>query len=398
MSFLTEQALDDHMLAPRGDISAIRQVHHPRFSSDLLRLAQFFSTTGVYAAAEFRFTGHHQAIVLAEATVVRRLSAPGVSHVSTVVVISGDISAISPLRHTPIRTSLREWGQQLAAEWSQWLTRRGDNLVPVDDIDVGGLRTSRHEPAVLTWTRDVEHRAWVAYVELLIIQVWRTEVEGDLLGFLFRSMRPDYRQQIIQELTIPLAQLLDDLPLDIISQSDESPVPHVFSRALTPYLQWSACLEELAGNNNPPSQHPYLDPQRIIDLAFFQPRTASEDEAIALEEEEEEDEEEGEEEEETPEEGSYNEHSEGEQSDDEKEEESEWETLEEEADRVEGTEEDPEAVRKRKEIVAGKQQLEYASEVNLPVSNDPAMDPELPKPEDGDLAARERLRTGSRGD
>ncbi|GBG80545.1 hypothetical protein CBR_g31005 [Chara braunii] len=228
MSFLTERALGDHMLAPPGDISAIRQVHHPRFNPDLLRLAQFFSTTGVYAAAEFRFTGHRQAIVLAEAMAVRRLSASGVSHVSIVVIFSGDISAISPLRHTTIRTSLREWGQQLAAEWNQWLTRRGNNLVPTDDIDVGGLRRSRHEPAVvlpelLMWTRDIEHRAWIAYVELLIIQAWRTEVEGDLLGFLFGSVRPDHRQQIVQELTTPLTQLVDDLPLDIVSQCDETP-------------------------------------------------------------------------------------------------------------------------------------------------------------------------------
>ncbi|GBG69357.1 hypothetical protein CBR_g4051 [Chara braunii] len=484
MSFLTERALRDHMLAPRGDILAIRQVHHPRFSLDLLRLAQFFGTTGVYTATEFRFTGHHQAIVLAEATTVRRLSAPGVSYVSTVVIFSGDTSAISPLRHTPIRTSLREWGQQLAADWNQWLTSRDDNLVPTDDIEVGALRTSRHEPAMLTWTRDVEHRAWVAYVEMWIIQAWRTEVEGNLLGFLFGSVHPDHRQQIMQELTIPLAQPVGDLPLNIISQCDESPVPHVFSRALTPYLQWSACLEELAGNNNPPSQQPYLDPRGIIDLAFFQPRTASEDEAITLEEEEEEDEEGGdeeeeeetstadhagahdspraagwrspsryhfpwsacleelagnnnppsqqpcldprgiidlaffqpqtasedeaitleeeeeeeedeeggdeEEEEETLEEGSYSEHNEGEQSDGEEEEdeveeeESEWETQGEEA---EGAEEDPEAARKREEIAAGKQQLEYASEANLPISNDPAKDPEPPKPKDGDLAA-----------
>ncbi|GBG91874.1 hypothetical protein CBR_g53933 [Chara braunii] len=412
MSFLTERALDDHMPAPRGDISVIRQVHHPRFNLDILQLAQFFDTTGVYAAAEFRFTGHRQGIVLADATAVRRLLAPGVSHVCTIVIFSSDISAISSLRHMPIRTSLREWGEQLAAEWNQWPTRRNDNLVPSDGIEVGGLRTSQHEPTVwdqwcehfvdpsvclvgvqLTWTRDVEHRSWVAYVEWLIIEAWRTEVEGDLLGFLFGSVRPGYRQQIVQELTITLTQLVDDLPLDIISQCDESPVPHVFSWALTPYLQWSACLEKLAGNKNPPSQQPYLDPRGIIDLSFFQPRTASEDEAITLEEEEEEDEERSEEEEQTLEEGSYNEHSEGEQSDDEEEEdeveeeESEWETLGEKADRVEGAEEDPKAVRKREEIVVGKQQMEYASEVDLPISNDPAKDLEPPKPEDGDLAA-----------
>ncbi|GBG78220.1 hypothetical protein CBR_g26254 [Chara braunii] len=119
--------------------------------------------------------------------------------------------------------------------------------------------------------------------------------------------------------------------------------------------------------------------QGIIGLAFFQPRTTSEDEAIALEEEEEEDEEGSEGEDETPEEGSYNEHNEGEQSDDEEEEgdkekeneveeeEYDWETLGEEA---EGAE-DAEAVRKREEIAASKQQLEYASEADLPISNDP---------------------------
>ncbi|GBG61174.1 hypothetical protein CBR_g19250 [Chara braunii] len=422
MSFLTERGLGDHMLAPRDDISAIRQVHHPRFSLNLLRLAQFFNTTRVYAATEFRFTGHRQAIVLAEATTVRRLSTPGVSHVSTVIIFSGDISAINPLRHTAIQSTLRQWGQQLAAEWNQWLTRHSDNLIPTDGIEVRGLRTSRHEPAVvlpelwerwcehfvdlsmclvgaqLTWTRDIEHRAWVAYVELLIIQAWRTEVEGDLLGILFGSVRPGHRQQIVQELMIPLAQLADDLPLDIVSQCDESPVSHILSRTLTPYLQWSACLEELAGNNNPPSQQQYLDPRGIIDLAFFQPRTASKDEAITLEEEDEEgsDEEDGEE---TPEEGSYNEHNEGEQSEEEEEEEeeeedqleeeeeSEWETLGEEADRAEPYKEDPEAARRREEIAAGKQPLEFVSEVDLSIPNDPTKDPEPPKGDYGDLGA-----------
>ncbi|GBG63039.1 hypothetical protein CBR_g34738 [Chara braunii] len=295
---------------------------------------------------------------------VRRLSAPGVSHVSTVVLFSSDISAISPLQHTAIWTSLREWGQQLAAKWNKWLTRRGDNLVPTDGIDVGGLRTSRHEPAVvlpelLTWTRDIEHRAWIAYVELLIIQAWRTEAEGDLLGFLFGSVRPGHRQQIVQELTIPLAQLVDDLPLEIVSQ--------------------------------------------IIGLAFFQPRTASEDEGLTLEEEEEEGVEEGDEEEEeetSEEEGSYNEYSEEESGGDEEEEEEEeedqmeeeeeceWETLGEEADRAETQEEDPEAVRRREdETAAGKQPLEFVSGVDLSIPNDPAKDPEPPKNDDGDLAA-----------
>ncbi|GBG60450.1 hypothetical protein CBR_g5624 [Chara braunii] len=195
----------------------------------------------------------------------------------------------------------------------------------------------------------------------MIIQAWRTDVEGDLLGFLFGSVRPGHRQLIVQELTVPLAQLADDLPLEIVSHSDESPVPHVLTRTLTSYLQWSACLEE-PGN--------YLDSREITDLAFFQDRAASEDEEIAIEEEsvdEEEEAAEEDEEEETPEEGSYSEHSEGEQSEKEEEdegeeeelelEESEWEISAEEAEQANTQAKDPETARKRDEIESGKRQL-----------------------------------------
>ncbi|GBG69920.1 hypothetical protein CBR_g4748 [Chara braunii] len=302
--------------------------------------------------------------------------------------------------------ALRDAGFKIALEKSEFFLSEISFLGYV--VTRGGLRPdSRKVVAVreapvptsvtqLTWTRDIEHRAWSKYLELLIIQAWRTEMEGDLIGFLSGSVRPGYRQLIVQELTIPLAQLIDDLPLDIVSQCDESPVPHVLSRALTPYLQWSACLEEPESDNNPPSRQEYLDSRRIIDLAFFQPRTTSEDKAITTEEEEEEDEEGGdkEEEEETPEEGSYSEHREGEQGEEEEEEdqseeeeEYEWETLEEETDRAEPHEEDPEAAPRREEIAARKQPPEFASGVNLPIPNDPSKDPEPPKNDDGDLAA-----------
>ncbi|GBG83390.1 hypothetical protein CBR_g37104 [Chara braunii] len=293
--------------------------------------------------------------------------------------------------------ALRDAGFKIALEKSEFFSRR--NLVLGLHGDTWRITTGFKESRGgergscphLTWTRDTESRTWIEYAELLIIQAWKTEVERDLLGFLFRSVRAGHRQQIVQELTIPFAQVVDDLPLDIISQCDKGPVPHVFSRTLTPYLQWWACLEELAGNNNPPSQQLYLDPRGIIDLTSFQPRTASEDEAITLEEEEDGEGGDEEEEEETSEEGSYSEYSEeepGEEEEEEEEEEdqleeeeSEWETLGEEAERAE---EDPEAVRKREEITAGKQQLEYASEADLLSADDPAKDLEPPKPEDGD--------------
>ncbi|GBG79705.1 hypothetical protein CBR_g29969 [Chara braunii] len=376
MSFLTERALGDPLLVPRCHISAIRQVHHSRLSADLRQLAQFFCTQGVYAAAEFRFAGSPRAVVLAEAVTVHWRSALGISHMSTVVAFSGDINTIGPLRHTSIKTSLRLWAQQLAAVWNRWLTPHANNLFPMDNVDLDGIRTFQHEPAVVlpegpelrrwreqfielsvclvgvkvTWTRHEDHRQWVEYLELLIIQAWRTEVEADLLGFLFGSVRPDHRQLIVQELTVPLALLADDLPLEIVSQSDDSPVPHVLTRTLAPYIQWSACLEEPGSGRNPPSQRGYLDPHEIVDLAFFQDRTTSENEEVEIEaekesSEEEEDVEEEADEEETPEEGSYSEHSEGEQSEEEEEEEqdngeeeedqeelkeSEWEGFEEE--------------------------------------------------------------------
>ncbi|GBG82970.1 hypothetical protein CBR_g36496 [Chara braunii] len=192
-----------------------------------------------------------------------------------------------------------------------------------------------------------------------------------------RSSRPGHQELITQELTIPIAQLADDLPLDIISQDDEHPIPHVLSRTFTPYLQWSTCVEG-AAKRIPPSQRQYLDPRTVRDLAFFRHPTAKQLAAIREEEEEEEStesdegedewEESGEsdevlgEEDETPEEGSYTEHSEGEQSEEEEESdegeeehdeepaESEWDAVPEEALRT-GTEaEDPEAACKREEI------------------------------------------------
>ncbi|GBG68039.1 hypothetical protein CBR_g1159 [Chara braunii] len=222
-------------------------------------------------------------------------------------------------------------------------------------------------------------------------------------------------KQAFATLKEALAMLVDDLPLKIISQSDESPVPHVLTRTFTPYLRWSACLEEPGSSRNPPSQRDYLNPREIIDLAFFQDRAASGDEEIVIEEEsivEEEEEEAAEEDEdETPEEGSYSEHSEGEQSEEEEEneeedqeeeeegelelEESEWEISAEELERTEAQQaEDPEAARKRDEIAAGKRQLEFASAANFPITDDPAHDPEPPKPE---MENRPRLRPHQRG-
>ncbi|GBG63523.1 hypothetical protein CBR_g38591 [Chara braunii] len=247
----------------------------------------------------------------------------------------------------------------------------------------------------ITWTRDEEHREWIEYLELLIIQAWMTNVEGDLLGFLSGSVWPGHRQLITQELKVPLAQLADDLPLEIASLSDESLVPHVLSRTLTPYLQWSVCLEEPGSDRNPPSQRDYLNPHEIVYLAFFQDHTTSENEAIEIEEEEEisgeeEEAEEEDDDEETPKEGSYSEHSEGEQSPEEEEEEQEEDEEELKESEYQGFEEEVCAearAQKREEIADGKRQLEFASAVDRPIVDDPGRNPEPPKPEDRDPAA-----------
>ncbi|GBG71460.1 hypothetical protein CBR_g8878 [Chara braunii] len=159
----------------------------------------------------------------------------------------------------------------------------------------------------LIWTQDSEHRAESESVELLVIQAWRSEVEGDLLGFIFGTVDPGHWQTIARELLVPFVQLLDDLLIDIISHCDENPAPHVLSRSLTPYLQWSACLEEREGGGSYPSRVEYLNPRGIIDVLFFQLRTTLEEEAVAEEAEVEDESEEGTSEEER----SYSEYSEG---------------------------------------------------------------------------------------
>ncbi|GBG79259.1 hypothetical protein CBR_g29310 [Chara braunii] len=285
-------------------------------------------------------------------------------------------------------------------------------IVYMDDILVYSKTYHGHAQHI-EWTlgalRDVGFKIALEKSEFFLSEI-------SFLGYVVTrgGLRPDSRKvAAVKDAPVPTS-LTQEYDFDIIhrkterhgnadgmtrlhrpAKCDESPVPHVLSRTLMPYLQWSACLEEQGGNNNPPSQAEYLNPRRIIDISFFQPHTTSEDEVLTLEEEEEENEEEDdeEEEEETPEEGSYSEHSEGEQSkeeeeEDEEQEESEWEILGEEASHTEAREEDPGVTaRRREEIAASKQPLGYASGTDLPTSDDPTKDPEPPKPEDGGPAA-----------
>ncbi|GBG74984.1 hypothetical protein CBR_g19497 [Chara braunii] len=227
----------------------------------------------------------------------------------------------------------------------------------------------------LAWARDNEHRDVSEDVELLIIQAWRTVVEGDLLGFVFGAVESRRRQPIVGELLILLTQLLDDLPTDIILHCDENPAPHTLSRSLTPYLQWSAYLEGQWENSGYLSHTKFLNPRGVIDVIFFQGRTVSE--------EEEEEKEEEEEEETSEEEEDYSEHSEQEsgtvnEEEEEEEEEEERVNKEEGAIQREQQREDPAVVeRRRAEIAEGKRPLEQTVGADLPIPDDRTRDPGL---------------------
>ncbi|GBG58794.1 hypothetical protein CBR_g194 [Chara braunii] len=91
------------------------------------------------------------------------------------------------------------------------------------------------------------------------------------------------RRLLTQELTVPIAQLADDLDVSIVSQVDPRLVPHVASRTLSPYLLWSACVEGFPSRILP-LRLDYLDPPDIVDPAFYRPPYEDELEEIIHEE------------------------------------------------------------------------------------------------------------------
>ncbi|GBG82525.1 hypothetical protein CBR_g34901 [Chara braunii] len=130
-------------------------------------------------------------------------------------------------------------------------------------------------------------------VELLIIQAWRTAEQGDLLGIVFGKVEEGNLTLIKDELLVFLTQLVDDLPLDILSHSDKQPGPHVLFRTLEPHLVWSTCTKIDEDNCLYPSHVLYLEID-VTDLTFWDPiarRNAAQDEEIGEAEQEEEEEE-----------------------------------------------------------------------------------------------------------
>ncbi|GBG82958.1 hypothetical protein CBR_g36484 [Chara braunii] len=125
-------------------------------------------------------------------------------------------------------------------------------------------------------------------VELLVIQAWRTDTEGELLGVLFGKVGKNHLELITGEVLVFLTQLLDDLSQNILSRCDEHPTPIALTRVLELHLLWSPCLEIDADYRYYPSTGNYLVVDDITDLSVWHPIGVRREEAGEEEEEEEE--------------------------------------------------------------------------------------------------------------
>ncbi|GBG92928.1 hypothetical protein CBR_g57792 [Chara braunii] len=197
------------------------------------------------------------------------------------------------------------------------------------------------------------------------------------------------RRLLTREFTVVIAHLADELDLSIIAHEDERLAPHVTERTLLPYLQWSACVEDVP-QRVPPSRLEYFDPRGIIDDAFFHPPLPEElEEQIReelVEESSEEEPSESEEEEEEESEG-YRSHASDDDDDPDEPQQAEEEISEEES-AAEGSDsndsdEREQVLEEEEEQTSKKSQLEVVSGVELHVGNDPTRDPKEPRPEDG---------------
>ncbi|GBG90826.1 hypothetical protein CBR_g51331 [Chara braunii] len=106
--------------------------------------------------------------------------------------------------------------------------------------------------------------------KLLILQAWRTDTDGELLGILFGEVRNGHLDLITDEVLVFLTQLLDDLPLDILSRCDERPGTATLARTSAPRPLWSTCTELDV-------DHCYYPPEggyqviNVTDLSFWDP-------------------------------------------------------------------------------------------------------------------------------
>ncbi|GBG89776.1 hypothetical protein CBR_g49628 [Chara braunii] len=317
-------------MRPRGHISSIRQVQRP----DLLRFAAFFSTAAIHAATEFWFAQtSERARVLAEVSTFLWLSPPGVSHVTAIVAFIGDLTALHPTAHPSDKDE--------------------EDEVPDDDV------------------------------ELLIVQAWRTDTEGELLGILFGKVRDGHLEPITSEVLVFLAQLVHDLPLEILSCCNERSTPTALPRTLAPQLLWSTCTKLDSDNIYLPSTGDYLVID-VTDITLWDPVIRRVE--VGTGEEEEEREEEEEEREGTNEEEEDSEAGSNDPDNRESEETgSEGSGSEESGGSDEQSEEEDEAVaQRRRKKVEGKHPVQESDKPGERLlQDDPALNPELPQEESG---------------
>ncbi|GBG89000.1 hypothetical protein CBR_g48610 [Chara braunii] len=131
-------------------------------------------------------------------------------------------------------------------------------------------------------------------VELLLAQAWRIGMEGDFLRIIFGEVRDDNVSALTNELLVFLFQVLDDLPLEILSRYDERPGMETLTRSLELRLLWSTCTELDEGSYYLPSRGMFLTVD-VTDLSTWDPLFRRSPEGQTSEEVEEEEEEESEE-------------------------------------------------------------------------------------------------------
>ncbi|GBG86162.1 hypothetical protein CBR_g41066 [Chara braunii] len=109
-------------------------------------------------------------------------------------------------------------------------------------------------------------------VELLLVQGWRTDAEGDFLGILFKEVCDDHPSSITDEMLVFLTQVLDHLPLEILSHCDEILGTAALTRTLEPHPLWSTCTELEGNGYYLPSRGAYLPVVvDVTDLSTWDP-------------------------------------------------------------------------------------------------------------------------------
>ncbi|GBG85989.1 hypothetical protein CBR_g40801 [Chara braunii] len=194
---------------------------------------------------------------------------------------------------------------------------------------------------------------------------------------LFGEVHDDHLMSITDKLLVFLGQVLDDLPLEILSRCDQKPWTTTLVRTLEPHLQWSACTELEEGSYYVPSAGSYLHVD-VTDLSTWDPLIRRAPARETSEEEEEEDEEEASAEEEDRESDPDYQGSE----DEELGEADSEEEADEEENAPRDTSEPEAAAQRRREAAEGKQPIVESGPSPQLLQGNPALDLEPSREED----------------